>query len=64
MLPKCGFGDHTDALFKRHDMKLGTGRCRAKLVRLYFGTSEPRGSEEELGRVRWRSGMAESEGQI
>ena len=21
MLPKCGFGDHTDALFKRHNMK-------------------------------------------
>ena len=65
---KARFGDHTDAIFKRHNMKsVGywvPGRCAefAEPIHLHFGASQPAGSGKELGCVQSRFRMAESEG--
>jgi hypothetical protein len=67
---KARFGDHTDAIFKRHNNEerrlLGARRCAefAKPVHLHFGASQPARGGEELGGVPSRSGMEESKGRI
>jgi hypothetical protein len=64
------FGNHTDAIFKRHAMKsnrLLVARGFAELAPpLYIrsGTSQPSGSREELGRLSRRCGMEEGESPI
>ena len=66
---KARFGDHTDAIFKRHNMRsvgYWVPRCAefSEPIRLHFGASEPRRGGEELGRVPSRSGMEKGEDRI
>jgi hypothetical protein len=65
---KARFGDHTDAIFKRHNMK-SIGHCvpedAAQNLFVYIlEPSEPARGGEELGRVPSRSGMEKGEGRI
>src|SRR5437762_6472918 len=67
---KARFGNHTDAIFKRHNMKSigywSPRRCAefSEPVDLHSGAFQPSRSGEELGRFPSRSGMAEGEGRI
>jgi len=67
---KARFGDHTDSIFKRHNMKehwlLVARGCAgfSEPVHLHSGASQPAGSGEKLGCFPSRSGMAEGEGRI
>src|SRR5437773_5693748 len=67
---KARFGDHTDSIFKRHNMKsIGYWSSEdapsfSEPVYLYSGASQPSRGGEELGRFPSRSGMAEGEGRI
>ena len=62
--------DHTNAIFKRHNMKsVGywvPGRCAefAEPIHLHFGASQTGRREKQLGRVPSRSGMEEGESRI
>ena len=67
---KARFGDHTDAIFKRHNMKSNgywVPEDAAQNLFVYIRASEPARGGEELGRVPSRFGMekvkAESEAQ-
>src|SRR5204863_3879176 len=67
---KARFGNHTDSIFKRHNMKsIGYWSSEdapsfSEPVYLYSGASQPSRGGEELGRFPSRSGMAEGEGRI
>ena len=65
---KARFGDHTDAIFKRHNMKsIGywvpeDAPSSQDLFCLHSRASQPTGGGKELDRVPGRSGMEEGEG--
>src|SRR5436190_3873052 len=67
---KARFGNHTDSIFKRHNMKsIGYWSSEdapsfSEPVYLYSGASQPSRGGEELGRFPSRSGMAEGKGRI
>jgi hypothetical protein len=63
------FGNHTDAIFKRHNMKsigywLPEDAPSSQNLFIYILKHPSRQDGEELGRFPSRSGMAEGEGRI